>query len=62
MTPKVYIDGQHCTAGLHIRELLAARDDVAVLEIAGGCPPRRSHAPSAVRIGGINGPVSRQAT
>jgi N-acetyl-gamma-glutamyl-phosphate reductase len=34
MAPKIYIDGQHGTTGLRIRELLAAHDDVEVLEIA----------------------------
>jgi N-acetyl-gamma-glutamyl-phosphate reductase len=34
MAPRIYIDGQHGTTGLRIRELLASRRDVEVLEIA----------------------------
>lgn len=34
MAPRIYIDGQHGTTGLRIRELLAPRRDVEVLEIA----------------------------
>ena len=33
MTPRVFIDGQHGTTGLRIRELLGSRDDVEIVEI-----------------------------